>query len=160
MVDTVASVRETTSRGNHRTEVTEEEIRVEHRGFGARITVTGKSSTGSEGEENFQRQTPISSSVTSVRCFLLRRAEGWRWKRTGFSLWRPRLEIRRPALRRYADTFLLRPLFPGDCFLKKRSAAFAKTFQPFLLVRIQSSFDFGQSSIENVASLLHRLKLN
>jgi len=38
-VDTVASVRETTLRGNHRTEateVTEDGIRVEHRGFGAR----------------------------------------------------------------------------------------------------------------------------
>jgi hypothetical protein len=41
LVDTVASVRETTLRGNHRTEateVTEEGIRVEHRGFGARTT--------------------------------------------------------------------------------------------------------------------------
>jgi hypothetical protein len=34
-VDTEASVRETTLRGNHHTEVTEEGIRVEHRGFDA-----------------------------------------------------------------------------------------------------------------------------
>ena len=56
---------------------------------------------------------------------------------------------------RQASTLLLR--FPScDGILEKGSVPFAKMFQSFLLVGIQSGFNFGQRCVESVARLLDR----